>query len=151
HGRAAVARRQAAPGLQLTPDVAGVQRPGRCQPGALMVHAHNTYLERLAEAPFAADYRLPSPTVPTRPFTPDADAASAASAATTPCPNLLVGSPPSRRALFLAPLALRDAVDGRDGGVQVALVEAGAVDAADLHQAVLPAFGDGDVHAEDRV
>src|SRR5262245_34079167 len=40
---------------------------------ALMVHAHNAGLARLAAAPFAAGYRLPPPAAPANPFTPDAD------------------------------------------------------------------------------
>jgi uncharacterized protein len=38
---------------------------------ALMVHAQNAGLERLAAAPFAAGYRLAPPAVPVSPFTPD--------------------------------------------------------------------------------
>jgi uncharacterized protein YprB with RNaseH-like and TPR domain len=41
---------------------------------ALMVHAHNAGLERLAAARFAAGYRLPPPAVPASPFTPDPEA-----------------------------------------------------------------------------
>jgi uncharacterized protein YprB with RNaseH-like and TPR domain len=37
---------------------------------ALMVHAHNTHLERLAGASFAGAYRLASPALPANPFTP---------------------------------------------------------------------------------
>jgi uncharacterized protein len=40
---------------------------------ALMVHAQNANLDRLAAAPFAAGYRLPPPAAPANPFTPDAD------------------------------------------------------------------------------
>jgi uncharacterized protein YprB with RNaseH-like and TPR domain len=41
---------------------------------ALMVHAQNAGLQRLAVAPFAAGYRLPPPAVPATPFTPDPEA-----------------------------------------------------------------------------
>jgi uncharacterized protein YprB with RNaseH-like and TPR domain len=40
---------------------------------ALMVHAHNTWLDRLA-VPFASACRLPAPAAPANPFAPDADA-----------------------------------------------------------------------------
>jgi len=40
---------------------------------ALMVHAHNAWLDRLA-APFGAQHRLPAPTLPANPFTPDVEA-----------------------------------------------------------------------------
>jgi hypothetical protein len=41
---------------------------------ALMIHAQNASLERLAAAPFAAGYRLLPPAVPASPFTPDPEA-----------------------------------------------------------------------------